>query len=310
MKYGKIPYLDKPLSKLVMGVIPLPQNDLPRAFELLDAYRAIGGNVIDNSYSYGPGFSSIMRAYYEKHGEDVLARLDKGNHHAANNDEGRRVSKAILDEHVRGNLERQGVSYSDIYMLHRDDVRVPAGEIVEWLNEHVDAGRIRAFGGSNWRHTRVAEANEYADKHGLQGFSASSPNLSLAIANEPMWWEALSISGDKEARAFYRDSGLAVFAWSSGGGGFFAGIESENVKRVYHNETNFARKKRVEQMAAQKGVTPTQLALAWTLNQPLDIWALIGPATPEQVADNAKSIDIELSQEELDWLEGPEQTSS
>jgi aryl-alcohol dehydrogenase-like predicted oxidoreductase len=304
MKYGKIPHLDKPISKLVMGVIPLPQDDLVRAFELLDAYRTIGGNVIDNSYTYGPGISGVMRAYYEKNGEDALIRLDKGNHHASNNDEGRRVTKQAMDEQIKANLERQGVSYSDLYLLHRDDERVPVGEIVEWLNEHRAAGRIHAFGGSNWRHTRIAEANEYADKHGLQGFSASSPNLSLAIANEPMWWEALSISNDKAARAYYRESRVPVFSWSSGGGGFFAGIESDNVKRVYHNATNFERKERLEKMAADKGVTATQLALAWTLNQPLEIWALIGPANPDQLADNAKSIDINLTQDELDWLEG------
>jgi aryl-alcohol dehydrogenase-like predicted oxidoreductase len=303
MFYGEIPHLDKQLSKLVMGVIPLPQNDLPKAFSILDAYRAAGGNVIDNSRVYGNGFASVMKAYYALHGQDVLIRLDKGNHHGSNDDQGRRVTKEALDADIAANLEQQGVDYSDIYLLHRDDPRVPVGDVVEWLNENVAAGRVKAFGGSNWHHTRIEAANEYADKYGMQGFSASSPNLSLATANEAMWWEALSISKDLAAREWYRKSQIPVFSWSSGGGGFFAGVESPDVKRVYFNDTNFARKARLQAMASEKGVTPTQLAVAWTLNQPLNIWALIGPGTPEQVQDNVQSIEIKLTQQELDYLE-------
>jgi aryl-alcohol dehydrogenase-like predicted oxidoreductase len=303
MKFGTVPHIDKPISKVVMGVIPLPHGDHAFAHDLLDAYRAAGGNVIDNSYSYGEGFASIMRGYYEKRGEDALIRFDKGNHHKSNNDEGRRVSREDIDHDLRGNLERQGVSYSDFYVLHRDDRRVPAGEIVEWLNEHKAAGRIKAFGGSNWHHTRIAEANEYAEKHGLQGFSVSSPNLSLATANEEMWWEALSISDDMEARAYYQQSGVPVFSWSSGGGGFFARVESDDIRRVYHNETNFARLQRADELAAQKGVTTPQIALAWTLNQPLNVWGLIGPRNVEQLHENVGAVNIELTPEELNYLE-------
>lgn len=301
MKYGTVPHYDKPVSKIVMGVIALPTDDHAKAFELLDAYRAGGGNMIDNSYTYGPGFAGVMRAYYEKHGEDALIRFDKGNHHRSNDDEGRRVSKETMDNDIRGNLERQGVSYSDFYLLHRDDLRVPVGDIVEWLNEHKDAGRIKVFGGSNWLHTRISDANEYADKNGLQGFSASSPNLSLALANEPMWWEALQI--DRAGRDWHEKTGFPLFSWSSGGGGFFARVESDNVKRVYHNDTNFARLKRVDELAEKYGVSSPQIALAWTANQPLNVWCLIGPNTVEQVDENLAALDIVLSPEELKWLE-------
>lgn len=301
MKYGKVPHYEKEISKLVMGVIPLPQNDLPKAFALLDAYRAGGGNIIDNSHIYGPGFAGVMKAYYEKNGEDALIRLDKGNHHHGNSDAGRRVTKEAMDNDIRGNLERQGVSYSDIYLLHRDDPRIPVGEIVEWLNEHKAAGRIKAFGGSNWHHSRIAEANEFAEKHGLQGFSVSSPNLSLALANEPMWWEAYQI--DREGRAWHEETGFPLFSWSSGGGGFYARVKTPDIERVYHNDTNFARLERVDQLAEKHGVSSPQIALAWTLNQPLNVWCLIGPNTVEQVEQNIEALDITLSPEELKWLE-------
>lgn len=303
MKFGTVPHFDKPISKLVMGVIPLPGDDLVRAHELLDAYRELGGNIIDNSAIYGDNPGKVMRSYYERHGEDAFIRFDKGNHHWGNNDEGRRVTKEAMDFDIRQNLERQGVTYSDFYLLHRDDPRVPVGDVVEWLNEHKAAGRIKAFGGSNWHHTRIEAANDYAEKHGLQGFSVSSPNLSLAIANEAMWWEALSISDDVDARDFYEKTRFPIFSWSSGGGGFFARIDTPDIRRVYDNPENARRRERLEAMAADKGVTPTQLALAWTLNQPMEIWGLIGPRTVEQIQDNVGALSIDLSPEELDILE-------
>jgi len=288
-----------------MGVIPLPQNDNEAAFALLDTYRAAGGNIIDNSYHYGPGFSVVMKAYYEARGEDALIRFDKGSHHHYGRENWNRTTREAMDEEIRGNLERQGVSYSDFYVLHRDNEAVPAGEVVEWLNEHKDAGRIKAFGGSNWSAARIAEANEYAEKHGLQGFSASSPNLSLAMANEPMWTGCSQPT--REERAWYATQPVGLFSWSSGGGGFFAYLDQvPDIIRVYHNEVNFARRVRVAQMASEKGVSETQLALAWTLNQPINVFGLIGPRTVEQLEDNLKAVDITLTPEELTWLEdGP-----
>ncbi len=305
MKYGTVPHFDKQISRLVMGVIPLPQNDNEAAFALLDTYRAAGGNIIDNSYHYGPGFSVVMKAYYEARGEDALIRFDKGSHHHYGRENWNRTTREAMDEEIRGNLERQGVSYSDFYVLHRDNEAVPAGEVVEWLNEHKDAGRIKAFGGSNWSAARIAEANEYAEKHGLQGFSASSPNLSLAMANEPMWTGCSQPT--REERAWYATQPVGLFSWSSGGGGFFAYLDQvPDIIRVYHNEVNFARRERVAQMASEKGVSETQLALAWTLNQPINVFGLIGPRTVEQLEDNLKAVDITLTPEELTWLEdGP-----
>lgn len=304
MKYGTVPHFSQPIARIVMGVIPLPQNDVPAAFELLDAYRALGGNIIDNSYHYGPGFSAVMKQYYEARGQDALLRFDKGNHHhyGRPGDEWRQVTKEVMDQQIRGNLERQGVDYSDFYVLHRDDEDVPVGEIIEWLNEHKAAGRIKAFGGSNWKAARIAEGNEYAEKHGLQGFSVSSPNLSLAYPRDEMWTGAYAATpGD---RAWYAESPVGVFSWSSGGGGFFARLDSNpDIVRVYHSEENLARRERLESLAADKGATPTQLALAWTLNQPLNIFCLIGPRTVEQLEDNVKALDIDLAPDELSYLE-------
>lgn len=301
MQYGTVPHFDKPISRVVLGIIPLPQDDHPRAFEIIDRYRELGGNMIDNSVVYGSGKMGLMKAYYEARGEDALIRLDKGCHHRGDSDAGRRVTREDMDADVRANLAGQGVSYSDFFVLHRDDPRIPVGDIVQWLNEHRDAGRIKAFGGSNWHHTRIAAANEYAEKHGLQGFSVSSPNLSLATVNEPMWWEAYSI--DREGRDWHERTGFPLFSWSSAGGGWFAEVDSDGVNRVYRNDENIARLARAKELAAQKGVTPYQIALAWTLNQPMNVFALTGPDTVPMLEMNLATVDLKLNPEELTYLE-------
>jgi len=302
MTYGQIPLLDTPVSRLVLGIIPLSPKEMERSFAVLDAYRAAGGNTLDNSYSYGPGFAEVVKAYLEARGRESLVLFDKGCHHKGHGDTlVRRVTKADVDHDIRGNLERTGAGYSDFFVFHRDDPSVPAGEIVEWCNEHIAAGRIKVYGGSNWHHTRIAEANEYAEKHGLQPMSVSSPNLSLATPNEPMWFEAYAV--DQEARDWYAKTGFPLVSWSSGGGGFFAGVESDDVKRVYHNPANFARKERLEKLASELGVTPTRLSIAWTLCQPGNVFAIIGPHNVEQLQDNLPAAELALTPEQCRWLE-------
>lgn len=81
---------------------------------------------------------------------DDINIFTKGAHHDQN---GPRVNADAIRSDLFTSLERLRTDYIDLYALHRDDPAVPVGVILEALNEHVEAGRIRAFGGSNWTHT-------------------------------------------------------------------------------------------------------------------------------------------------------------
>src|SRR3712207_8366596 len=74
-----------------------------------------------------------------------------------------------------------------------------------------------------FRSQRIAEANAYAEAHGLRPFAVSSPNLALAVPNEPMWVGCVSLAGDEEALAWYARTGMPILAWSSQARGFFSG---------------------------------------------------------------------------------------
>jgi aryl-alcohol dehydrogenase-like predicted oxidoreductase len=201
----------------------------------------------------------------------------------------------------------------DLYILHKDDPDAPVGPIVEALNEEAAAGRIGAFGGSSWSHQRLQETIDHAAARGIQPFTVSSPNLALAVPNEPMWVGCVSIAGDPEAQAWYSRTGMPIFAWSSQARGFFSGRyspdltegatqDAQNVIRTYYSDANWERYRRAEELGRQKGVTRQQVALAWVLHQPLDVYALIGPATVAELDDCLGALDVELTPDEIAWL--------
>jgi aryl-alcohol dehydrogenase-like predicted oxidoreductase len=236
------------------------------------------------------------------------------------------VNAAAIHEDIQISLRSMQLDKLDIYILHKDDEDAPVGPVVEALNEEQAAGRIGAFGGSSWTHQRIAEANEYADKHGLKPFGVSSPNLALAVPNEPMWVGCVSLSGDEEAMAWYVRTQLPVFAWSSQARGFFSGRytpemagelkakqpmfaelplperDQLNVFRTYFSDANWERYRRAESLAQEKGATLQQITLAWVLHQPVNLYALIGPATVSELDNSLGALDITLSEEELAWL--------
>jgi aryl-alcohol dehydrogenase-like predicted oxidoreductase len=300
MKYGAVPHFDKKISRIVLGSVPFTTSDIDSTFALIDAFRAAGGNTVDLSHVYRGGecqraLGSYMR---DRNCRDELVLFDKGCHHYSGV---RRVTKAAMASDISDNHANLGVGFTDFFVPHRDDQLVPVTNIIDWLNEHKQAGRIAVFGGSNFLHHRIAAGNAYAEAKGLQGFSASSPNLCLASPNEPMWEECYSV--DRVARDWYEETQFPLFAWSSGGGGFFAEIDTPDIRRVYHNKHNFARLERVKEFAKKFDASQMAIALAWTLNQPMNVFALIGPTTPAQLDDNVSALEITFDADQLRYLE-------
>jgi aryl-alcohol dehydrogenase-like predicted oxidoreductase len=316
MKYGHISGINTPISRLIQGTVTFKLADLDRAFALLDAVYQQGCTAFDTAHGYGKGESErVLGAWLRDRGlRDQVVIVDKGAHPY----DGRaRVTTEDIGSDLRESLERLQVDTIDLYLLHRDDPSVPVGPLVELLDRERRAGRIRAFGGSNWSHTRIEEANQYAAKHDLAPFAASSPNLSLAQQARAPWEGCISISGDpgRAARAWYAAQGMPVLCWSSLAGGFFSGrFRPDNLDTfedyldticatTYGTPENFQRLERARQLAEQSGVTVSQIALAYVLSQPLEIFALVGCQTGAEFRENAEACEIRLTPEEQAWLD-------
>jgi aryl-alcohol dehydrogenase-like predicted oxidoreductase len=268
------------------------------------------------AHDYGGGAVERVFGHWlrERDVRDHVVIITKGAHHSVDR---RRVTPFDIAADLHDSLARLKVESIDLYLLHRDDPSQPVGPIVDALNKHQRAGLIRAFGGSNWTHERIQAANAYAAANGLTGFAVSSPHFSLADQIEEPWSECVSISGPvgEAARVYYRESGMPLLTWSSLASGFFSGrftpdnlaaftsYEDQLCVRCYCSEANFRRLDRARQLAAEKGFTLPQIALAYVLAQPLDVYALVGCRSRAEFSENLAALDCALTPDEMAWLD-------
>jgi len=316
MEYGVIKGVEKELSRLIQGTLSIRFESYAESLKLLDGVFELGCNAFDTAHAYNKGETEIVLGKWmaQRNNREKIFIIDKGIDYSQENV--KLVPKDIT-ANLLESLERLQTDYIDLYLLHRDDPHVHVEPLIDILNEHKHAGRIHAFGASNWSVARITQANHYAEKNGLEGFVASSPQFSLAIQYENPYPGAYSLRalGTENEIERYRQSQLALLTWSSLARGFLTGrITRENMNsltdhqlkksaRCYGYEKNFQRLERAKEIAKQKNCTLPQIALAFVLNQPLHIFALIGPRTVAEFAENMKALEIKLTAEELDWLD-------
>ena len=316
MRYGHVPGIDKPISRLVQGCVRTSSQRQEQDFALFDAVWELGCNAFDTAAGYGAGDSErVLGRWVQQRGiRDKAVLITKGAHPSMVR---RRVTPFDITADLHDSLANFKTDYIDLYLLHRDDPDVPVGPIVEILSEHVRTGKIRAFGGSNWSHERLAEANAYARDHGLIPFAVSSPNFCLAERLGEPWAGCLAIGGPKgrEAMAWYARERMPLFSWSSLAAGLFSGrFRRDNLDtftdgldhvciKAYCYEENFQRLDRAEALAREKGCTAAQVALAYVFHQPVDIFALLGCRNGEEFRENLAAFQLHLSPEEVAWLE-------
>ncbi len=315
MRHGTVRGIDKPVSHLVMGCDNQP--DIAHAAVMFDHYFEHGGNTFDTAHIYGGGtMESLLGAWMASRGvRDEVVVIGKGAHTPANFPD--RVAPQ-LDV----SLDRLGSGHVDLYFLHRDNTEVDVSEWMDVLNRECDAGRITAFGASNWSLARVQEANAYAERNGLRPFVAASNNFSLARMVDPVWPGCIAAS-TPEWRAWLEAEGMALLPWSSQARGFFtprfdavraeapsAAILTGNqpsdaeMRRCWFAEDNFARRERAVALAAERGVEPIAIALAWVLCQPFPCFPLVGPRQLSETRSSLKALDISLGAAEMRWLYG------
>lgn len=300
MPYGRIPGLEKPVSRLVLGVDN--QTTMPHAAAMFDDFFAWGGNCFDTAYIYASGVCEQMLGHWVRNRglREQVVILDKGAHTPF-------CTPAHLTRQLYESLARLQTDYVDIYMLHRDNPEIPVEAFIDELNAHQRAGRIRVFGASNWSIERFAAANAYAAASGQQGFAALSNNFSLARMVEPVWAGCIAAS-DPASREWLARTQTPLFPWSSQARGFFTGRahpddrSDPELVRCWYSEDNFRRLERVKAMAAERGVTPIAVALAYVLNQPFPTFPLIGPRTLAETRSSLGGLAVTLSAEEVRWL--------
>ncbi|GAA1483358.1 aldo/keto reductase [Brachybacterium fresconis] len=301
MAYGTLAGLDKKVSRLVMGCDN--QMNLAHATAMYDAFYEIGGTTFDTAYIYGGGYTEKLFGQWVRNcgvREDVVV-IAKGAHTP-------HCDPDSITRQLEESLERQGTDYADLYMMHRDNPEIPVGEFVDVMDEHLRAGRIRAYGGSNWTPQRVDEANAYARANGRTGFTILSNHFGLAEALDVPWAGCVHAT-DPESKAWLEERGIALLPWSSQARGFFTGRahpedrSDAELVRCYYSEENFERLARARALGQEHGVPATAIALAFVLHQKFPTFALFGPRSIAEMRSSTLGLGVELSERDLAWLD-------
>ena len=318
MHYGEIPGINKPVTRLIQGGTMIGSDmDEAQSFALLDQVYELGCNTIDTAHVYSGGESEriIGRWMQERGLREEIVIITKG---AAHSKDRRRLTPFDIASDLHDSLARLKTDYIDLYLLHRDDLHVPIETVIDALNEHIEAGRIHAIGVSNWTHERIEAANAYAHANELVPFAASSPQFSLADSLAEPWPLCLSISGSvgRVAREWYAQTQMPLLVWSPLASGFFSGrFRRDNLHqfgerewdevamRTYANEANFQRLDRAIQLAKEKGLSAAQVALAYVINHPMNLFAIVGPHSGEKFRANIEASEVQLTPREMAWLD-------
>ena len=297
---GEIAGVGKPVSRLVLGVDN--QRTMPHAAVMFDDFFERGGTCYDTAHVYANGqCERLLGRWVQNRGvREQVVILDKGAHTPFDRPE-------WVAPQIETSLERLRTDYVDLYMLHRDNPAVPVGEFVDVLDEQFRLGRFRAYGLSNWSISRVEEAIAWAAAHGRAAPAAISNNFSLARMVQPVWGGCVS-SSDPDSRDWLNRTQLPIMPWSSQARGFFTergdphDHSDPELVRAWHSDDNFKRRERAISLAAERGVAPIVVALAWVLSQPFPTFPLIGPRTLAETRTSLPALDLVLTPVEVAWL--------
>ena len=316
VKYTRIPHVEKKVSRIFYGTAMMPFLAGTDGSELFDAIYGLGINAFDTARGYGGAEISLGRWVAERGIRDQVVILSKCAHPDSFGN--KRVNETAIREDFAQSREALQTDYIDIYLLHRDDLDVPAGEVVEIMNALHEEGKIGAFGGSNWTHERIQQANEYAYRHNLIPFTLSSPNFGLADqVRDPWGGGCITISGPSNwhARKWYQENKMPVIAYSSLGRGLFSGrvksselnciseVLDEVALKGYGDPANYERLRRCEELAQVKNCTVPQIAMAWIYHQPVDTFAVVSTSSPKRMQENIDSLSISLTDIECRYLD-------
>ncbi len=268
-----------------------------------------GINFFDTADVYSTGVSEEItgRAIrdFTKRDEVVIATKVHGQMGDSPNQKG--LSRKHIMESIDASLRRLGTDYVDLYQIHRWDSDTPIEETLEALNDVVRAGKARYIGASSMYAWQFAKSLYLADLHGWTRFVSMQNHYNLVYREE-----------EREMIPLCQAEGVGVIPWSPLARGFLAGnrtrAKDDETARsksdafahhMYYQDTDFNVLDCVTEIAAQHGVKPAQIALAWMLHKPGITSPIIGASKMYQLDEAIAALDIQFSAEEMATLEAP-----
>ena len=205
---------------------------------------------------------------------------------------------------LENSLSNLKTDYLDYYWVHVDCPQTPVEEILEVLNEEKKAGKIRHFGCSNWSAQRIEQAQNYAARHHLEGFTANQSMKNLACPNLQAVCDDGMTYISSELEKLHREKAFPLFAYTAAARGYFSLFDqpaflSSDVYRsprtLFENPTTRKRAQAVRKLANETGWDPSQIALAYLYHQPYPTVPVIGVQSVRDICNVLVAMELPLT---------------
>ncbi|MCB2406855.1 aldo/keto reductase [Hymenobacter lucidus] len=315
MKYNLLGNTGLKVSELCLGTMTFGGKGWAKAIGELgqpavDAQvkRAVeaGINFIDTANVYSEGVSEEMtglaiRNLGLQRDELVVATKVRGKMGEGPNQAG--LTRKHIMQQAEASLKRLGTDYIDLYQIHSYDPLTPLEETLRALDDLVRSGKVRYIGASNLAAWQLMKALGYSTYNHKERFV--SLQAYYTIAGRDL---------EREVVPLLQDQNVGLLVWSPLAGGLLSGKytreqhEDEGRRGRFDfppvdKDRAFTIVDALRPLAEAKGATVAQLALAWLLHQPVVSSVIIGANKPEQLDDNLKAVDVQLTPDELRQLD-------
>jgi len=307
MEYAYLGRTGLKVSKLCLGTMNFgPYTSEEDSFKIMNRSLELGINFFDtaNVYGWEKGVGvteNIIGRWFteDKSRRDkvVLATKVYGKMGDGPNDA--KLSAYHIKKACEDSLKRMQTDHIDLYQMHHIDRNSPWDEIYQAMDQLVAEGKVIYVGSSNFAAWNLAEA-----------FYKAQERHSLGIVSEQSIYSLRNRHIELEVIPACKAFGIGLIPWSPLGGGILCGVLE---KAAEGRRTREPLQKSVEKLRPQieayeslcKEINqrPADVALAWVLNNPVVTSPIVGPRTVEQLEENAKALELKLSEETLKKLD-------
>jgi len=315
MEYTTLGSTGMEVSRICLGCMSFGSSDWrewvldeEESREIIERAIDLGINFFDTANMYSAGESErVLGDVLSDYDRDAQVVATKGYFQMDDeNPNSGGLSRKAIEQELQNSLDRLGMDAVDLYQIHRWDESTPIGETLRALDDAVRRGDARYVGASSMWARQFARALHESEREGLERFVTMQNHYNLVYREE-----------EREMLPLCQQEGVGVIPWSPLARGYLtrpheqidATTRGESEEYLYEHpyregggpEIN----ERVAELAAEKGVTMAQIALAWLLHKEWVDAPIVGTTSVEHLEDAVAALEISLSSSDMAYLEEP-----
>jgi aryl-alcohol dehydrogenase-like predicted oxidoreductase len=296
------------VSALCLGAMYFgSRNDRDLSYAMLDQYVDAGGMFIDTANIYAHWVSGFRGGESETLlGEWMRERRNRGQMFIASKvgfqypGVERGLTARQIEDECDKSLRRMGIDTIDLYYAHVDDRNTPLEESLEAFNRLIQAGKVRFIGASNYLAWRLEKARWVSQINGWAQYCCIQQRYTYLRPKPGASFDP-QVAANDELLDCCRENNITILAYSALLAGAYT-RDDRQLSEQYLGMDSDVRMKALKDIAAEVGVTPNQIILAWMLHSDPVVLPLIAASTREQMQENLDVLDVQLTQEQMKRL--------